>query len=709
LQAEFRPAETAGTTLLFGLELDESKARRLIDLGPAADDKAAAGVFRAFWGAKSEMRRFKDGSILEAVIWTQSTDDSAASPFELWAMRDMAAHVLQRHLSINALAMCSSPLEGLILAPNQQALSAMGPCAATAQQRPLHVKGDDVTPTSHLNNVDHTQAFVPLRTAFEKLEKGLRAAPGLPLTIVNVQPVHAAFRHCSVFVPLPVDLGCRECEPLDQLQTLAGAYGVGAEIDESIDINTQVQMRARYSIEPIDVELQFESSSKWPTDVTAIARIKTAFYLRIAQVMLAEHSLTSAVAEEFVDIFVDGFLFRVRLLHEKEIHLLKQDDSPLASALERTLVHQPQHAIAMKGFQFRFQLFGPTVRLAQRWVASHLFSADLQPACVELLVAHVFAHPLPFAAPSSTLVAFLRFLRVLATYSFSESPLVIDFDGTMSAEQVAKVHTAFNAARGNEKTSASRALWLATPRDPNSLLWTSSSPSASTLERIAQYARASLNHLTTVVSGDVAQSKAQWLTAFRTPLSLFDAFIVLDERAMCSAHHALFPIRLPVHVAEASDDEDEADDVPANKKAKLSSSIKPPPASKSRSQAAHDSAVSRAETLAHRQASVLVGLNAADRYVNALRTAFSSVAEFHYDALAPSLIAVKYHTLPEGGNSFSVAQAAFSKPVFGTNGSLSKLEQNLTQLSLEFKRMGAGIAQAVLSSHAEYKQFLASQ
>ena len=31
---------------------------------------AQAGEFRVFWGERSELRRFQDGSINEAVVWT---------------------------------------------------------------------------------------------------------------------------------------------------------------------------------------------------------------------------------------------------------------------------------------------------------------------------------------------------------------------------------------------------------------------------------------------------------------------------------------------------------------------------------------------------------------------------------------------------------------------------------------------------------------
>jgi hypothetical protein len=50
-----------------GLDLDPAHAARIVDRGPAADDAAAAAAFRAFWGDKAELRRFKDGSIVEAV------------------------------------------------------------------------------------------------------------------------------------------------------------------------------------------------------------------------------------------------------------------------------------------------------------------------------------------------------------------------------------------------------------------------------------------------------------------------------------------------------------------------------------------------------------------------------------------------------------------------------------------------------------------
>ncbi len=49
-------------------DIDSSSASTLVDRGPSADSTDAA-EYRSFWGKKAELRRFKDGSILECVVW----------------------------------------------------------------------------------------------------------------------------------------------------------------------------------------------------------------------------------------------------------------------------------------------------------------------------------------------------------------------------------------------------------------------------------------------------------------------------------------------------------------------------------------------------------------------------------------------------------------------------------------------------------------
>jgi U3 small nucleolar RNA-associated protein 22 len=67
-----------------------SQALRAVDMGPAGDDDARAAAFRAFWGSKSELRRFKDGAMREAVVWSTDERERARN---IWRI---AQHILHR-------------------------------------------------------------------------------------------------------------------------------------------------------------------------------------------------------------------------------------------------------------------------------------------------------------------------------------------------------------------------------------------------------------------------------------------------------------------------------------------------------------------------------------------------------------------------------------------------------------------------------------
>ena len=51
-----------------------------MDHGPAADepDQSTTNRFCEFWGDKAELQRFKDGRIIESVVWDVKTADERA-------------------------------------------------------------------------------------------------------------------------------------------------------------------------------------------------------------------------------------------------------------------------------------------------------------------------------------------------------------------------------------------------------------------------------------------------------------------------------------------------------------------------------------------------------------------------------------------------------------------------------------------------------
>jgi U3 small nucleolar RNA-associated protein 22 len=79
-----------------GICLDSANAYGLVDHGPPADDVEKAQQFKKLWGQKAELRRFKDGSILQAAVWENLKDKR-----HLIAQYS-AAYLLKMHFGISA-------------------------------------------------------------------------------------------------------------------------------------------------------------------------------------------------------------------------------------------------------------------------------------------------------------------------------------------------------------------------------------------------------------------------------------------------------------------------------------------------------------------------------------------------------------------------------------------------------------------------------
>ena len=154
--SEALPAE-----ILAGFVNDPEHVSRAVDHGPAAEDKKAATKFRRFWGEKAELRRFKDGSILESLVWAKSAQASIPE--------QIIAYILHRHIGIN---------------PN----------------RDLKFVGEDfvaLLPDSE----DAGPAFGQLREELKTLERHIRDLEDIPLQLKQLSAISASLRSTSLNVP----------------------------------------------------------------------------------------------------------------------------------------------------------------------------------------------------------------------------------------------------------------------------------------------------------------------------------------------------------------------------------------------------------------------------------------------------------------------------------------------------------------------------
>uniref|UniRef100_A0A2P2LWG1 Nucleolar RNA-associated family protein n=1 Tax=Rhizophora mucronata TaxID=61149 RepID=A0A2P2LWG1_RHIMU len=474
--------------LLVGISVSFlEKALRVVDVGPDAENKEEAVKFRAFWGEKAELRRFKDGKIAESTVWE----------IEQWKrhliLKRIIEHVLRRHLSMST--------RNVIQIVDQLDFSL------------LHGVGD---PVSH---------SASLLGAFEVLSKRLHHIEDIPLRVSRVQPLDPAFRFTSVFPPAPHPLANEG--NVQRLSKLTSSC-----------------------IKPLQVMIQLEGSGNWPMDGVAIEKTKSAFLLKIGESLQNSWGMTCIASEDNVDVFLSGYAFRLRILHERGLPLVKREMGSgrlkEVSSIDNKLFVHSQHSSMINGLQGLFPIYGPVVRLAKRWVSSHLFSACLAEEAVELLVAYLFVKPLPFSVPCSRITGFLRFLRLLAEYDWTFSALVVDMNNDLTPSDKKEIYDKFMLSRkGYEENpwDASPAMFLTMSYDKASEAWTRSSPNSLELKRLVAYARSSANLLTRLILQDQIDSY-RWECLFRTPLNNYDAVILLHGDRLPYPQRLLFPSKL---------------------------------------------------------------------------------------------------------------------------------------------------------------------
>ncbi|KAJ2967651.1 hypothetical protein NQ176_g9556 [Zarea fungicola] len=276
----------------------------------------------------------------------------------------------------------------------------------------MTVMGESLAKAIMISHMDKS-AFNAARSSFQKLEHDVRSLEEMPLQIRQLSPVSALTRYASLHAP---HIG----------------YHKG-------------------SVEPIDVNLYFEASSKWPDNITAIQEAKIEFLLDIDRRLTASYeNIKTFLGREnreigisnlaYLDILYDsGAAFRLRIHCDLEEPLLDRQMK------NKALDHQTQEEAEQAGLRFnwlfnilplhtqtiatyctRLPALSPTIRLTKRWFAAHKLSGHFSEELIELFALHAFMQPYPWLTPSSVTTGFLRTLALLSKWDWREQPLVLD-------------------------------------------------------------------------------------------------------------------------------------------------------------------------------------------------------------------------------------------------------------------------------------------
>ncbi|KAK2911723.1 hypothetical protein QQF64_027542 [Cirrhinus molitorella] len=467
--------------ITIGLLLNFERAYSVLERGPPADSPKAA-EFRQLWGSLSELRRFQDGGITEAVLWSgNSSSQKRSVPMQI------ITHLLNLHADI--------PRSCIIF---------------VGEQLDMVIRLDK---TNHTTGEEESLVVIQ---SYDDLSKKLWKLEGLPLSITSVQGAHQALRYTQVFPPVPVQLD----------------YWFFDRKKGSLGLVPKESKPCPYYITPIKVIVHMEGSGKWPNEPKAISRVKAAFHICLSELLSKQHNLRCLVTPAYLDVWKDGLVFRIQVAYHREPQVLRESLTPVgmliyrdnaeAQALELETMRKTFLTSTLHGLQQQYGSFGVVCRLAKRWLASQFLLEDIREDAADLLVASLFLHPAPFTTPSSPQVGFLRFLHLLSTFDWKNNPLIVNLGGKLTAAEHTEIKKDFVASR-----ESLPAMFIATPNDKKVSVWTKEAPSVQMLQRAVMLAAESLRVLETQLDSIESQDMR---VVFRPPLEAYDVLIHLISK-----------------------------------------------------------------------------------------------------------------------------------------------------------------------------------
>ncbi|XP_054710530.1 nucleolar protein 6-like [Uloborus diversus] len=604
------PTHPTSATVTVGFLLNPEVPLNNLEKGPLADDPQAK-QFREFWGGRSELRRFQDGTIREAVFWSAETIEDKRKVFQ-----SIVLDIFKRHFKAT------------------EADIFMNGCDVDCVLHlPKNVLSSDFKPYG-----SGEEAHLSLVHSFNNLSKQLRSLDDLPLAIASVQGASPSLRFTEVFPPLSV---------MHSVQNSA-VFRSG----QVMKLNKNISGVPPY-VSALKVVVGFEGSGKWPDDLEAIKRVKTAFLIKIAETLKAKYSLTAVPFMTHVDVLKDGFIFRIEIACHKELFLMKQtelsngmkkvQDTAESKELELRTSIIPKVTSLLQGLHQQHNSFGTACRLAKRWLSSQLMHSYIPDVTIELLVAYLYTHPEPYTCPSVPQVAFLRFLSLLASHDWEGCPLIVNLNDELEGEKIREIHSSFGALRPTLP-----AMVVVTPVDEKGNLWTKNGPQKQSLKRISLLAATSLEMIESAMYS--FDKSVDFKAVFRPSIDFCDVVIYLKRFEIPKLCYAV--------------DIEDTDILPE---------LQP-----------HKPEVDEAYPI--------VNYDPVEIYLEELRANFGELAYFLYDTYGGDFIAVVWKKSAFVPKEFKVSHATY-RTVQANDG---LIVPDVEAILEDFKYLGAGLVKNVL-------------
>ncbi|KAK9170787.1 Nrap protein family protein [Cryptosporidium meleagridis] len=379
-----------------------SKITRSIDKGPSVDTLEAK-LFKEFWGSdKIETRRFRDGTVLETLIWNNEIDSKNEFITNKGINEDILRYTLSRHLP------------------------------------EVKLKSESITGTKD-NNISYSMAPFGSLNPYLSREKNVHeefsnfksiitGLTSLPLSIKSIQSSSSILRFMKFYTNLNSDQN----------------EGEGEEIQCVIEM---------------------EQSNKWPKTRESIEKIKIAFLLSIKKELGELHSISSDIIPEynylegtdnpdlkgfapFLDVYwKEDITFRISIFHPAELEQIAkmtiEPENMSEKVIEENIKFPQENLSQLRNLWWKTQTGAKLLNLSNYFPSlrqtikklKQFASVNKIPDSQEFLE-HVAAYVYTnndllnsiYKVPGTSTTGFLRSLWLISRFDWEKKPLIVDFD-----------------------------------------------------------------------------------------------------------------------------------------------------------------------------------------------------------------------------------------------------------------------------------------
>ncbi|KAK8117248.1 uncharacterized protein PG998_005529 [Apiospora kogelbergensis] len=411
-----------------GIIYEPTSAFRRMDLGPEAEQKKEAVKYQEFWGEKSELRRFQDGSIRECIEWAK--DSTANIP------KQIIRYIVQLHFGLD-----------------EQSVSLYGAEA-------------NISPAD-------THYFEAAKESFRTLEHDLRELQDLPLHINQIAGIGPELRYASLRLPT-ADKSVQPIEVVISFEA-SGKWTDNLAANQRLKIAflLKIGQSLEDSKEEIRTHLGLDQAEHDTHNLAFLDVVYDggfAFRLRVR----------SDAEEKQLEMQT----------RNKQLDRHAQTEAATSLAIiRRSYTNLPLHTQTVSSWCTRLPSLSAAIRFTKQWFASHKLASHINEELIELMVLQAFLKPFPWRTPTSAFTGFLRTIHLISRWDWPEEPLVVDHSDSITTDERSAIFARFKESRKSDPRFNRIVLFVADSHDTTGTTYTRNGPSRVVANQMIKLAR----------------------------------------------------------------------------------------------------------------------------------------------------------------------------------------------------------------------------